>query len=126
MDASLTISIVSAVGSVACAYLVYRSNSRASTIEDRKVDIEAYNKANEYLEKQLDRAMAQADRLQVQVDKLTSQLASEQDVSNTLRNNVRALQSQVQTLNETISELRSRVPMGKVEHLDGKVHKTDK
>jgi hypothetical protein len=47
--------------------------------------------------------------INTQLDKVNAQLASEQDVSNTLRNQVRTLQSQVDLLNQTVSTLREQI-----------------
>src|SRR5215217_2336572 len=119
MDVSLAVSIVAALSAFACAYLTYKSSIRATDVESKKVDQVAYDKAIDYYEKQLDRVTQQVDRLNSQLEKVTNQLASEQDVSNTLRSQVRILQGQVELLNETLNQLRSRTTM----HIDAKTEK---
>jgi peptidoglycan hydrolase CwlO-like protein len=119
MDVSLSVSIVAALSAIVGAYLTYRSSSRATDVESKKVDQVAYDKAIDYYEKQLDRVTQQVDRLSSQLERVNTQLASEQDVSNTLRNQVRILQGQVELLNETLNQLRARTTM----HVDPKTPK---
>lgn len=109
MNGSTISALIAAASAIVCAVLVFRSSSRASKIEEKKVDQSAYDQAVSFYEKQLDRITVQFDRVNSQLDKVTTQLASEQDVSNVLRNQVRTLQSQVDGLNLIIVDLKTQL-----------------
>lgn len=106
IDGAIVIAAVSAVGSGFAAYLAYRASSRANDIGEKKVDAEAYDRSHAFYEKLLGQADTQLERLRVQVERLNDQLAKEQDVSNLLRNHVRTLQSQVDSMEGTMQQLR--------------------
>lgn len=84
------------------AWFAYRSSSSANKVENRKVDNEAYEKAQAAYERLLDRLQRQVDVLQSNLDRVNGMLASEQDVSNKLRNQIRLLTSQLAELEATI------------------------
>lgn len=122
MDA--TTIIAGAVGgfpAILAAYFAYKASVRASDITEQqnritvtKVDAEAYERSQKFYEamlaeaeKTMDRLRVQIDRLNDQVDHLNTQLASEQDVSNVLRNQIRALTTQISYLEQTLNELQS-------------------
>lgn len=110
MNPAVVIAAISAVAAVAAALITARTSLRASKVEDRKVDQSAYDQAIGFYEKQLERVTTQMDRLNGQLDRVTTQLASEQDVSNALRNQVRLLQTQVDTLSQMLTDLKGRTP----------------
>lgn len=105
---------ISAITAIMAAILTYRNSKNATRVEDRKVDLATYNQAVDFYDKQLahqvrelDRVTAQMDRVNAQLDRVTSQLESEQVISSSLREKVRILQSTVDTLTHTISQLRN-------------------
>ncbi len=106
MDAAVIVAVVAAVPGVAGAVFAARASSRAnqialraSMLDERKVDAQAYKDAQEIYE----RALAQ---LRGQIDRLSEQLAQEQDVSNTLRNQVRTLQQTMLQMEQAQQAMR--------------------
>lgn len=128
MDATaVTVAALAGVPALAAAWYTYRASTRAATaqaeaarmatnLESRKVDQEAYDRAQAIYEKALAEAEKQAERMQKQVDqmrgqvdRLNEQLAKEQDVSNSLRNQVRTLQVSVDSMESTMVQLRAQL-----------------
>lgn len=116
MHVEIIIAVVSFFTSIVSGYFVYRASTKATSVEGRKVDQEAFDRAVTFYQrqlddatKQLDRITTQADRLGMQLEKVMTQLASEQDVSNLLRNQVRSLQLQVEVLSTTLADFRARI-----------------
>jgi chromosome segregation ATPase len=118
--------IAAAIGGIPAllaAFFAYKSSTRAATITNEanrlaatKVDADAYERSQRFYEsllneaeKHIDRLRAQTERLNDQVDKLNNQLANEQDVSNVLRNQVRALTTQVGSMDSTLNDLRNEL-----------------
>lgn len=102
---AIVISLISAAVALVGGFMSYRASTRANATSDRKVDLEEfrdqqtrYTSMIETQEKFNDRLRAQIDRLSAQVDSLQQQLARETDVSNALRDQVRALQGQMALL----------------------------
>ncbi len=100
--------IIGGVPAIVAAGFAYRSSAAANRVEHRKVDAEAYERAREEYEKLLDRLQQQIDRMQSNIDRLYAQLASEQDISNTLRNQLRTLMAQVAELEAMIAMNRKK------------------
>lgn len=122
----VTVVIAAGIGglpAILAAFFAYKSSIRAAkTTEEAnrlagtKVDAEAYERSQRFYEsllgeaeKHIDRLRSHTDRLNDQVDRLNTQLASEQDVSNALRNHVRALTSQISAMEAILNELRAEV-----------------
>lgn len=121
MDASTIAAALSGgVPAITAAYFAYRSSIRAAAVSAEanhiaasKVDAEAYERSQRFYEslvteaeKHIDRLRGQTDKLNEQVDRLYAQIATEQDVSNVLRNQIRALTTQISTMEITLNELR--------------------
>ena len=104
---AVVVAVVSAIAAITAAVLTYKASKNATAVEDRKVDLDTYTQAVEFYDKQLERVNTQVDRLNLQLDRVTSQLASEQDVSHSLREKVRILQAMVDTLTQTVNDLRA-------------------
>ncbi len=109
IDTSVIVAILAAIAATVGAFFTYRSSIRATTVDARKVDQEAYDQSVKFYQRQLDDANRQIDRITLQMDRLNVQLEKEQDVSNTLRKHVGILQNQVETLNDTIKDLREQL-----------------
>ncbi len=97
-DPAILIAIIASVVSLLTAYLTYRSSSRANQANDRKVDIEEFNAQQARYKEMLAEQDRHIDRIRAQLDRVADQLAREQDVSNALRNEIRALQGQVDAM----------------------------
>lgn len=102
---ALIVAVISGLVATIGAGMSYRASSRANASTDRKVDLEEYRDQQarykdmiDTQEKYSDRLRTQIDRLNVQMDSLQQQLARETDVSNALRDQIRALQGQVSLL----------------------------
>lgn len=126
--------VAAAVGgapALVAAWFAYRASARANEqaaaqaeetnrIAATKVDAEAYERSQLFYEKllgeadkHLERLRTQVDRLQDQLDRVNTQLANEQDVSNTLRNQVRILTTQVGSMEATVQILRVQMNEGR-------------
>lgn len=110
----LTAVIVSVIagllGSIS-GVLAYRASTRANLINSRKVDVEDFNaQAERYRQiiaeqdRHLDRLRTQIDRLQLQMDAVNTQASREVDISNGLRDQVRALRGQVTVLEQLVEK----------------------
>jgi peptidoglycan hydrolase CwlO-like protein len=106
VDAAFGLAVLAAVVSLGTAGLTYRAASRANATSDRKVDIEEFKAQQDRYKEMLSEQDRHIDRVRAQMDRLQDQLAREQDVSNALRNEVRALQGQV----DALTRLRSQAP----------------
>jgi peptidoglycan hydrolase CwlO-like protein len=106
---AVVVATLSALAAITAAILTYKASKNATKVEDRKVDLSTYQQAVEFYDKQLERVNGQVDRLNTQLDRVTSQLESEQVVSGSLREKVRILQSTVDTLTQTITDLRNHL-----------------
>ncbi len=106
VNPGVLVALVSLFGSVAAAYLSYRASSHANAVSAKKVDAEAFDRAAALYDKALQAAERETERMRSQVDRINQQLAQEQDVSNLLRNQIRALQGQVDSLEGIVAQLR--------------------
>ncbi len=111
---TIVTAVVAGIPSFFAAVFAYRTSAHANRISETKVDGEAYERSQQFYEKvmagaerELARLQAQVDRLNDQLERVNNQLALEQDVSNTLRNHLRALQTQVTAMESTVLSLRS-------------------
>lgn len=123
MDPTLVAAGIGGVPAIVAAWFAYRSSVRANQSTDEanriartKVDAEAYERSQAFYEKllgeadkHLDRLRAQVDLLSDQLNRVNQQLVSEQEVSATLRGQVRVLGAQVATMEGTIAEVRRQV-----------------
>lgn len=119
-SSTITAALSGGVPAILAAYFAYRSSMRAAAsteeanrLASTKVDAEAYERSQRFYEslvaeaeKHIDRLRLQIDKLNEQVDRLLAQVATEQDVSNVLRNQVRALTTQIGNMETTLNELR--------------------
>jgi peptidoglycan hydrolase CwlO-like protein len=114
MDAAAILAAsIGGIPAIIAAIFAYKSSANANEVSVKKVDAEAYERSQQFYEKllseadrQLERLRVQVDRLNDQVDKVNTQLATEQDVSNVLRNQVRMLTTQVSTMEAMLNEVR--------------------
>lgn len=119
---ALGVAAVAAWGAVKAQRISTETQGRQAQAEERSntenaareaaqaralVEAKAYERARESyerivkdLEAQLDRNQRTVQRVQDQLDRVLERLGQEQDVSNGLRNQVRAMQSQLTTLQE--------------------------
>lgn len=125
MDATIAVAVIAATAAMASAFFTYQASTKATSVENKKVDQTAYDRAIDFYNrqlddanKQIDRVTAQLDRMSLQLEKMSIQLANEKDVSNTLRNQIKFLESQVEILKTTIADLRGR--MGQKMDVPGK------
>jgi peptidoglycan hydrolase CwlO-like protein len=116
MDPAIIVACISGVVAFTSIVFTYRSSIKATKVDEKKVDQEAYERAMDfsqqqldYAAKQIDRMTSQIDRLNLQLESVSTQLSKEQDVSNAFRNQVRVLHSQVDILTGTIEDLRIRL-----------------
>lgn len=114
---------IGGIPAIAAAWFAYRASMRASEttsetnrIAATKVDAEAYTRSQQFYEKllseadkHLERLRREVDRVNDQLERVNSQLAQEQDVSNSLRNQIRALTTQVGSMETALSSLRLQV-----------------
>lgn len=107
MNASAVSAVIAAIAAISGAFLSYRAASGANRINSRKVDQEAYERAQAITDKVIDRLQGQADRLALQMETVNNRLAQEMDVSNVLRDQVRTLRAQVDDLTITVANLRA-------------------
>lgn len=115
--ATILVALVALTGSGFATVLSYRASGRANAIQEKKLDTEAYDRATGFYDRllatadrELERLRGQVDRLYDQLQRVNTQLAQEADVSNVLRNQVRALQTQVESMETTMVALRGVVP----------------
>ncbi len=102
--------IVAALAAGLSAWLAYRSSSKANATNDRKVDMDEFKEAQAWYKERLAEADRHIERIRAQLDRVNDQLAREQDVSNVLRNEVRALQGQVDLLERSMTRSSRNVP----------------
>jgi peptidoglycan hydrolase CwlO-like protein len=102
--------------SVRAASTTEQANVRAEALAATKVDAEAYERSQHFYEKllaesdkHLDRLRQQVDSLNAQVDRVNARLAQEQDVSSVLREQVRALTTQVSSMGTTLAVLHDQM-----------------
>jgi len=107
--------LIAAVAAIVAAVLSYRASTKANTVSDRKVDLEEYRDAQARYKEMLaesdrhqERLRGQIERLTTQVDGISQQLAKEQDVSNSLRDQIRALRGQVLLLEQMADTGKNR------------------
>lgn len=109
MDSTgIVVAVIAGVPAIASALFAFRASSQANKVGEKKVDAEAFERSQTIYDKIVDRLQSQVDQLQGQLSRTGVQLASEQDVSFTLRNQVRTLQQQVESLSRTVADLRAR------------------
>ena len=115
-DPTVIIAVISAITALIGAFFTYRASVKATNVEDKKVDQEAYDQAILFYQKQLDDANKQIDRVTTQMDRMSAslervsnQLATEQNVSTSLRSQVRTLDGQIELLRTTVADLRARL-----------------
>ncbi len=120
MDSTILIAGIGLSGSLAAGYLSYKASSQANKatqdanrINEKKVDAEAYARSQGFYEKLLSEADRHLDRLRTQVEALseqltrvTDQLGDEQQVSDSLRNQLRDLQIQVASMESALITMR--------------------
>lgn len=123
MDNTILAAAIGGIPAILAALFAYRSSTRAARITDdanrlasTKVDADAYERSQRFYEsllheaeKHIDRLRSQIEILNGQVDRLNSQLVTERDVSNSLRNQVKALTTQVSSMDATLKELRAEL-----------------
>lgn len=102
MDTSIIVAGGAAGVSVFTAVLTYRAATKANNANARKVDLEEHRDALDRLRKIIEEQDRHVERVRAQLERVQEQLAREQDVSMTLRVQIRSLQEQVDSL------LRSR------------------
>ena len=114
------ITIGAVLTSVISAFLAYRSSKNATSVENRKVDQVAYDNAVKFYTQQLERLERQVDKLNEQLERLsrrleqvTGQLQAEQNLSYSLREQIRdlmvqrdALEGRVKVLQQTLHALK--------------------
>jgi peptidoglycan hydrolase CwlO-like protein len=105
---ALLIAVLGGIVSLLTAWFAYRASSRANAANDRKVDLEEHRDSIDRLKKIIEEQDKHIERVRAQLDRVQTQLAREQDVSNALRNEIRALQGQVDELT------RSRIRLEKM------------
>lgn len=110
-------SLLAAAAAVVAAVLSFRSSAQANRVSARKVDVEDHRAQMDRLQQIITEQDRYADRLRSEIERLgskteavQSQLAKEQDVSNLLRNQIRALQGQVFALEQLASAFDRRLP----------------
>jgi peptidoglycan hydrolase CwlO-like protein len=103
VNASVLVAVIATAVSVFTAVLTYRVSTKANASDARKVDLEEHRDALDRLKRVIDEQDKHIERVRAQADRVQEQLAREQDVSFALRNEIRALQGQVDEL------IRSRV-----------------
>lgn len=122
---------IGGVPALVAAWFAYQASMRATAITEQgnrvaaiKVDAEAYERSQKFYEslmveaeKHIERLRTHIERLTDQVDRLNNQLATEQDVSNVLRNQIRALTAQISSMELTLNELRNQVHTAYLGHM---------
>lgn len=103
MDTSIVVAGIAAGVSAGTAFLTFRSASHANAASAKKVDLEEHRDAISRLKLIIDEQDRHVERVRAQLERVQEQLAREQDVSMTLRAQIRSLQEQVDSL------LRSRI-----------------
>lgn len=99
---STTVAAIAAVASI-------RATRTTREVEQTKLDASAFDRAKAAYEGALGQLERQVERLRGEVDRLSAQLAVEQDVSASLRLQVRELREQVATMERTIETQRARL-----------------
>jgi len=105
------IAVIALVGTVVTGAYSARNARAAARVEQNKVDAEAYARAKGIYEAALDQAEEQLVRIRTQLDRVSHELAQEQDMSASLRAEVRVLRTTVATLERMIAD--SRLQMAK-------------
>lgn len=111
--------LIGTVPALGCSYWAYRASRRASdateTAATSAVEAEAYMRAKGIYESALEQLETQLRGLQEQLDRVNAQLSQERDTSASLRAYIRELETQVQTLERTVSDLRHRIALAPVD-----------
>lgn len=110
MDSASIVAGSGVVISLVTAVLTFRSASRVTASNNRKVDLEEHRDALERLRKIIEEQDKHVERVRAQLDRVQEQLAREQDVSNALRAQVRSLQDQVDDLMRSRARLEKMLP----------------
>lgn len=113
MDTAVLVAAIALAGSALTAVLTFRASSKASASNDRKVDLEEHRDAVERLKKIIEEQDKHVERVRLQLDRVQEQLAKEQDVSFTLRAQIRSLQEQVDELTRSRARLEKLLTVGK-------------
>ncbi|MER7126734.1 hypothetical protein [Micrococcus luteus] len=106
IDASVIAAVVAGLAAVVGAWFSYRASTRATAVEGSKVDAAAYERARAIYESALQTLEDQLVKLRERMTELNQQLAQEQDTSNAMRAQIRELRSQVDLLEDTVTDLR--------------------
>lgn len=116
MDIATSAAVVSGLVAVVGAVLTYRASAQANKISDKKVDAEAYDRAQGLYEKtlaqaerQLDQAEKQIGQLRETVNRLEVQVRDERDVSDRLRVEVSKLRRIVDTMERHMARMRAQM-----------------
>lgn len=98
MDTSIIVAGIAAGVSAGTAFLTFRSASAANKANAKKVDLEEHRDALARMRQIIEEQDRHIERVRSQLDRVQEQLAREQDVSMTLRVQIRSLQNQVDEL----------------------------
>lgn len=105
MDTAIAVALLALAGSALTAWLSYRNSSKANNTNDRKVDLDVHKDAIAALREIIAEQDKHVDRVKKSMEEVQIQLAREQDVSATLRTQLRQLQEQVDELTRSRARL---------------------
>lgn len=113
--ATIVVALIAVPGAIFASVVALMNNKRASAIENRKVDQEAYDRAVKFYREQLEFFDAQLDKMRTQIESMSGELADERVTSATLRAKVATLEGQLAMLKQTLATMRAGVAPGEFE-----------
>lgn len=112
MDTSIVVAGIAATVSGATAVLTWRAATAANVANAKKVDLEEHRDALGRMRQIIDEQDKHIERVRTQLERVQEQLAREQDVSMTLRVQIRSLQTQVDELMRSRARLEAMLSAG--------------
>ncbi len=97
-DPAIIVAVLAALAAIAGGLFSYKSSRAANATAARTVSQDEFDRQAARYRDMLAEQDKHIDRIRSQLDRVQDQLAREQDVSNALRNEIRALQGQVDAL----------------------------
>lgn len=115
MDAATITALGAVVVAIISGGFTYRASSKASSIDHRKVDAEAYDRATRLWEKNLEFSERQVRELREHVDRLEAELRRREDVEESLRRTVNRMRLTIQRLEYNNQLLRAQLRAAGIE-----------
>lgn len=110
---ALVVALLAALVSLITAMMTFRAATKANATSDRKVDLEEHRDAIDRLKRIIEEQDKQFERLRLHFERVQAQLAKEQDVSLAMRQQVLAMQNQIDDLSRSRARLEDLIALTK-------------